>query len=510
MCTAKDPRCDRCEADPARRRLLYASSKRPARLVLVADAMTPGPVTVAPQATVAAARSAMRRGRFRHLLPVAAAELVGVLAHGDLAAPPGAPPEAAESAADCLVAEVMSGEPVTVGPDEPVEVAARLLVEHRIGCLPRWATTAVGILTESDLFTVLLRLPGVGEPPSRITLVLPDVPGALPGQHVVGDLGQPGRRWSPSPALSPAPWAPGRAAGRHHQRRLGGGRFQAAGFLWPPAWPACPVSGPAGLAVDDRLAAYDFGPDHPLPGRPAGRRPVAAAGGPGPGRRRPAGLRARRRCRPGADPRPRLPGGAGPLRRSWGGAPTWPRRPASLAGDNRPFPGMDEAGRLVAGATIAAVDTVAGGDLAHAFAPVAGLHHAQRRRVVGFCLVNDVAAAIARCTRAWSLRVLYVDLDAHHGDGVQAAFYDDPRVCTVSLHETGRYLFLAGRGPRAGPAAGVGRSVNAPWSRGPATTASRPPSTRWSSRWPPPSGPTCWSPRTAATVTPTTRSAISP
>jgi hypothetical protein len=124
---------------------------------------------------------------------------------------------------------------------------------------------------------------------------------------------------------------------------------------------------------------------------------------------------------------------------------------------------MDAAARLVAGATIAAVDAVAAGDLDHAFAPVAGLHHAQRRRAVGFCLVNDVAVAIARCTRAWPLRVLYVDLDAHHGDGVQAAFYDDPRVCTVSLHETGRYLFPGtGEVQELGRPPGVGRSLNVP------------------------------------------------
>ena len=124
---------------------------------------------------------------------------------------------------------------------------------------------------------------------------------------------------------------------------------------------------------------------------------------------------------------------------------------------------MDEAARLVAGATMAALDAVAGGDLAHVFAPVAGLHHAQRRRAVGFCVVNDVAVAIARCTRAWPLRVLYVDLDAHHGDGVQAAFYDDPRVCTVSLHETGRYLFPgSGEVHELGRPPGVGRSVNLP------------------------------------------------
>ncbi|HEV2919672.1 MAG TPA: CBS and ACT domain-containing protein [Actinomycetota bacterium] len=159
--------------------------------MLVADAMTRRPVTVAPQATVGAALSAMRRGRFRHLPVVAGAELVGVVAHGDLEAPAGAPVEVAESLADRPIAEVMSTQPVTVWPDEPVEVAARLLVEHAIGCLPVVAgDRLVGILTESDLFSVLLRLLGGDEPSSRITLVLPDVPGALGrAMTVVGDLG---------------------------------------------------------------------------------------------------------------------------------------------------------------------------------------------------------------------------------------------------------------------------------------------------------------------------------
>jgi len=159
--------------------------------VLVADVMTRRPVTVSPDATVAAALSAMRRGRFRHLPVLAGAELVGVVAHGDLEAPPGAPVEAAESLADRPVSEVMSAQPVTVWPDEPVEVAARLLVEQAVGCLPVVAgEELVGILTESDLFSVLLRLLGGDEPSSRITLVLPDVPGALGrAMTVVGDLG---------------------------------------------------------------------------------------------------------------------------------------------------------------------------------------------------------------------------------------------------------------------------------------------------------------------------------
>ena len=99
--------------------------------------------------------------------------------------------EAAESLGDRPVAEVMTSQPVTVWPDEPVEVAARLLVEHAVGCLPVVADEGlVGILTESDLFSVLLRLLGGGEPSSRITLVLPDVPGALGrAMTVVGELG---------------------------------------------------------------------------------------------------------------------------------------------------------------------------------------------------------------------------------------------------------------------------------------------------------------------------------
>jgi acetoin utilization protein AcuB len=159
--------------------------------VLVADAMTRRPVTVPPDATVAAALSAMRRGRFRHLPVVAGGELVGVVAHGDLEASPGTPVEAAESLADRPLSDVMSTEPVTVWPDEPVEVAARLLVEHAIGCLPVVADDGlVGILTESDLFLVLLRLLGGDEPSSRITVVLPDVPGALGrAMTVVGELG---------------------------------------------------------------------------------------------------------------------------------------------------------------------------------------------------------------------------------------------------------------------------------------------------------------------------------
>ena len=153
--------------------------------------MTPRPVTVAPDANVRAALSALRRGRFRHLPVVAGEELVGVVTVADLEPLPASPVEAAEALGVRQVAEVMSAGVVTVSPDEPVEAAARLLAEHGVGCLPVLLDDRlVGILTKADLLRVLLRVLGVLEPSSRITLVLPDVPGALGrAMTVVGDLG---------------------------------------------------------------------------------------------------------------------------------------------------------------------------------------------------------------------------------------------------------------------------------------------------------------------------------
>ena len=187
------------------------------------------------------------------------------MAQGDLETPPGAP-EAAESLGDRPVAEVMTGQPVTVWPDEPVEVAARLLVEHAIGCLPVVADEGlVGILTESDLFSVLLRLLGGGEPSSRITLVLPDVPGALGrAMTVVGDLGVNLLTVVTEPGPEPGPAG---SAGRHHQRRPGGGRpgrRRLHRLRGRSARAGRPVSGACAVAADERLAAYDFGPDHPF------------------------------------------------------------------------------------------------------------------------------------------------------------------------------------------------------------------------------------------------------
>jgi GNAT superfamily N-acetyltransferase len=99
----------------------------------------------------------------------------------------------------------------------------------------------------------------------------------------------------------------------------------------------------------------------------------------------------------------------------------------------------------------------------HVFHPAGGLHHAWPERASGFCIYNDIAVAIAHVLRASEAKILYIDFDAHHGDGVQRAFYDDPRVMTVSFHETGRYLF-PGTGDvlELGKGLGRGYSVNVP------------------------------------------------
>ena len=117
---------------------------------------------------------------------------------------------------------------------------------------------------------------------------------------------------------------------------------------------------------------------------------------------------------------------------------------------------------MVAGGSLRAMEAILRGDVEHAFHPGGGLHHAMRDRASGFCIYNDVALAVARARRD-GLRVLYLDLDVHHGDGVQALFRDDPGVLTVSFHETGRYLFPGtGFADEIGEGVAAGTSVNVP------------------------------------------------
>jgi acetoin utilization protein AcuC len=210
------------------------------------------------------------------------------------------------------------------------------------------------------------------------------------------------------------------------------------------------------LVFGARSLEYDFGPRHPLSPRRFGPgiellRAVGAEPGLAP---EPAAdhelewlhaadyIAAVRRL--SADPERMPEAGIGP-------------------GDDPAFAGMHEAAATVAGGSIRAVEAILRGDVEHAYQPGGGLHHAMRDRASGFCIYNDVALAIARA-RQDGLRVLYVDLDVHHGDGVQALHYDDPGVLTISFHQSGRTLFPGtGFVDEIGEGTAAGTSVNVPF-----------------------------------------------
>ena len=136
-------------------------------------------------------------------------------------------------------------------------------------------------------------------------------------------------------------------------------------------------------------------------------------------------------------------------------------------GDNPPFPGMYEATLLYVGATKECVRRIVSGENSHCFNNSGGLHHAMRNRAAGFCLANDCALA-ARWLNAAGHRVVYLDIDAHHGDGVQGSFYDDPSVLTISLHESPETLFprVTGFVDEIGLGDGYGYNVNIPMKAG--------------------------------------------
>lgn len=127
------------------------------------------------------------------------------------------------------------------------------------------------------------------------------------------------------------------------------------------------------------------------------------------------------------------------------------------------FENMHEASAQLVGGTLTAVDAVMTGMAEHALNLGGGLHHGFQGRASGFCIYNDSTVAIKYLQEKYGARVLYVDTDAHHGDGVQWSFYDDPNVCTLSIHETGRYLFPGtGNITERGSGAGYGTSFNFP------------------------------------------------
>jgi acetoin utilization protein AcuC len=126
-------------------------------------------------------------------------------------------------------------------------------------------------------------------------------------------------------------------------------------------------------------------------------------------------------------------------------------------------PHMHEMARAVVGSTLTAAELVASGTVTRALALAGGLHHAHAAAASGFCVYNDLAVAIRWLQREHGMRVLYIDYDAHHGDGVQAIFYDDPDVLTFSIHESGLYLFPAtGFVDELGEGDGYGYAANIP------------------------------------------------
>jgi acetoin utilization protein AcuC len=136
--------------------------------------------------------------------------------------------------------------------------------------------------------------------------------------------------------------------------------------------------------------------------------------------------------------------------------------------DDPVFPDMHAASALVAGATVQAARAVHDRTHDHGVSISGGLHHAMPDRAAGFCVYDDPAIAIAWLLQQGVERVGYVDIDVHHGDGVQAVFWDEPRVLTISLHESGRTLF---------PGTGFAEEVGGPKAKGGAINVPFPPGT---------------------------------
>ncbi len=228
------------------------------------------------------------------------------------------------------------------------------------------------------------------------------------------------------------------------------------------------------VAWDEQLTEYDFGPGHPLaPVRieltMALARSLGVLAEPGVHVAAP---------RPATDAELELVHDpqyiaavvqAGRWAREHAGAPAGSGagqlRAARMFGlgteDDPVFPGMHDACALVTGATLAAARAVWSGSAQHGASIAGGLHHAMAGHASGFCIYNDPAIAIAWLLAQGTKRVAYVDVDVHHGDGVQAAFYRDPRVLTISLHEHPATLFPGtGRPAETGGPGAEGSAVN--------------------------------------------------
>jgi acetoin utilization protein AcuC len=215
------------------------------------------------------------------------------------------------------------------------------------------------------------------------------------------------------------------------------------------------------LVFGPRSSTYDFGHGHPLTPRRFGPgidllRAVGAEPGLAP---EPATEDELRWCHSGRYIEVVKRFSADPYGWADGG---WGEAGIGEGGDDPPFAGMHEAAAAVAGGSLRAIEAILRGDVEHAFHPGGGLHHAMRDHASGFCIYDDPALAIALARRD-GLRVLYLDFDVHHGDGVQALHWDDPGVMTLSFHETGRDLFPgSGFVSELGEGIAAGTAVNVP------------------------------------------------
>jgi acetoin utilization protein AcuC len=229
------------------------------------------------------------------------------------------------------------------------------------------------------------------------------------------------------------------------------------------------VSGPACVVYDPTLTDYDFGPSHPMsPLRVDLTLRLAEAldvvGGNGRGLRRidapvaPEDLLAT----------VHTPAYIEAIQLASSNPALADERIGLGSEDNPVFRGMHRASAHIVGATVEAARAVWTGEVVHAANISGGLHHAMPARTSGFCVYNDVAVAIRWLLAQGARKVAYVDVDVHHGDGVESIFYDDPRVLTISLHETGQMLF---------PGTGFPRDTGGPDAPGSAVNVALPPGT---------------------------------
>jgi len=133
-------------------------------------------------------------------------------------------------------------------------------------------------------------------------------------------------------------------------------------------------------------------------------------------------------------------------------------------GDTPVVPGIYTAAAYVVGSSVDAVEQIMQGQCHRAFVPIAGLHHARRDTAAGFCVFNDCGVVIESLRRQFSLqRICYVDIDAHHGDGVFYSFEEDPGVYVIDVHEDGRYLYPGtGNVGETGSGSAAGTKLNIP------------------------------------------------